>query len=263
MGRNTHRIVCPAALALGVCVWAALAGAQEAAPQPPPTPAAAAPVAPPVAAPPAAAVLPAVVHCGRLLRVDRVTTAVAAIDAERAAAAGHLEAGTGDSDLVGQRSPGADLCFAVAVFEVQRERSLSRFDYRLDVAGKSYDCLGLGVGEAPFDARRRQAASAGEVRLLFEVPVGAAAVHLVPALVTQIPMREVRDIVFGTAAPAPAAPAPEPAPAALPAPTPAVAAPAAVPVAEPPKAAAVAPAAPAPKPAEPVKPPAKKDALEF
>jgi len=231
-----------------------------------------------------------VVHCGKLLRVDRVTTALACVDLERAAAAGLAEAGTGGDDLVAQREPGADLCFAVVVFEVARGRSLSKYDYRLDVGGKAYTSLGLAVGDSPFDTRRQKVTTEGEARLLFEVPAGADAIHLVPALVTSIPLREVRGIAFGVAAapaPAPVPPAAAPAaetpaapaaetPATAPAPgkpaeaaRPAPAAPAAPakPAPAPAEAAkpapAPAPAAPAAKPAEPPKPPAKKDALEF
>lgn len=294
MMKQTPWIVRRSGLALVICVAAWLAGAQEAAPPAAvgtsPAPAADATPAPAPVAQPAAA-LPAVVHCGKLARVERVDLPVACIDLERAAAAGLLEAGTGGNDLAVQREAATETCFAVVVFELSRGRSLSKFDYRLDVGGKAYECLALGVGDSPFDPRRQKASSEGEVRLLFEVPATADAVHLIPALVTAIPMREVRRIAFGTPtappAPAPLAtgaaaepPAAEPAtpaaaPAATAAPAPAekpakpaagaadTGKPAAAPVAAPADAAKPA-AAPAAKPAEaPKPPPAKKDALEF
>lgn len=292
-------IVRRSGFALMICAATWLAGAQEAAPPAAvgtsPAPAAdsapAAAAAAPVAQP--AAALPAVVHCGKLSRVERVALPVAYIDLERAAAAGLLEAGTGGNDLTVQREPAMDTCFAVAVFELGRGRSLSKFDYRLDAGGKAYECLALGVGDSPFDPRRQKTSNEGEARLLFEVPASADTVHLIPALVTAIPMREVRSIAFGAptappvpaplatgaaatpAAAAPASPAAAPAPAATPAteekpakPA-AIAAdtgkPAAVPVAPPAEATKPAKAAaPAAKPADaPKPPPAKKDALDF
>ncbi len=243
----------------------------------------AAAVAPTAAAPAAeaVAVLPLAMHCGKLVRVDRVTGALPWIDLDRVAAEGNLEAGTGGKDAVIQREPGAGLCFAVAVFELTRDRSLSKYDYRIDAGGQAHECLGLGTGSNPFDGRRWKVSTPGEVRMLFEVPADQAVLHLVPALTSSIPLRAVRGLAFAEvtalAAPAPAA-APAAAPTAAPtaapaaAPTAAVAAPAAAakpsaaPAAAAAKPAAAAAATPPPTPAAaPAKPaaPAKRDALEF
>jgi hypothetical protein len=208
-------------------------------------------------------VLPVVVHSGKLLRVERVTGALPWVDTERVLAAGNLDAGTGGAEAVVSREPGAGQCFAVAVLEVTGERSLSKYDYRLDAGGKAYACLGLGAGGNPFDARRWKVATPGEVGMLFQIPAEQTVVHLVPALTSSVPLRAVRGIAF---APASAAPAPVPAvPDAVPVPAvpdagPAVAAPPAAPAVP----EAVPAAVPPPPPAAPAKPaPAKRDALEF
>lgn len=237
----------------GIWTVSAEESAVPAAPALPGAPAALVPAAPPVPAAPA--VLPVVVHSGKLLRVERVTGALPWVDTERVLAAGNLDAGTGGAEAVVSREPGAGQCFAVAVLEVTGERSLSKYDYRLDAGGKAYACLGLGAGGNPFDARRWKVATPGEVGMLFQIPAEQTVVHLVPALTSSVPLRAVRGIAFApAAAPAPPAAAPVPAvPDAVPAAGPAVpAVPAAVPAAVPPPAAA--PAKPAP---------AKRDALEF
>ena len=244
----------------------------------PAAPPSALPGAVPVPVPAAAetvATLPLVVHCGKLLRVERVPGPLPWVDAERLLAEGNLDAGTGDKDAIVQREPAAGTCFAVVVFEVARDRSLSKYDYRLDAGGKAYECLGLGAGENAADSRRWKVATPGEVRMLFQVPADQTAVHLVPALTSSVPLRTVRDLAFGAPAAVPPAAVP---PAAVPpaavvpaaiAPAPAApAAPAAAAVAKPAEAAAAKPAAPtvaAPAPpAAPAKPaPAKRDALEF
>ena len=297
MTMRTHRIVSWVwALTLG-CTAALRLTAEDAAP---PLPgAAAAPAAAPVAVPapvpvaepavaseasaPASApapALPAALHCGQLLRLERVTLPVAWVDVARAAAEGNLEAGTGSAETTGQRAPADGMAFAVAVFEVKSGRSLSRYDYRLEVEGKRTDCLALAVGENPFDVRRWKVASAGEVRMLFEVPAEAPAVNLVAALNLSLPLRQIKGLAFAppvaaapaaltpaaaatppaavaeaTAAPAPAEPA-KPAPAKPPVEKPA----AAKPAAEKPAAEKPAPAKPAPEKPAPAK---KVDALEF
>jgi hypothetical protein len=222
-------------------------------------------------------VLPAVVHCGKLMRVERVTGPLPWVDVGRVVAEGNIEAGTGDKDAVVQREPGAGMCFAVAVFEVTSDRSLSKYDYRVDAGGKAHECLGLAVDEKPFDARRWKVSTPGTARLLFEVAADQAVIHLVPALTTSIPLRTARGIAFAAANAAAPVAAPAAAPAEVPAEVPAAApaapaeAPAAAP-AKPAEAPAEVPAkpaaaekpAPAATPAAPAKPaPAKRDALEF
>lgn len=167
----------------------------------------------------AAAALPTAVHGGRLLRLERLDTAVACIDMEQAIAAGHIEAGSGDSALEAERAPAAGTCFAVAVFELDRGRSLSKVDYRLEVDGQAFDGIAMALGEAAFDPRRQVVTEPGVARVLFAVPSDAERVSLAPALLTTVPMRAVREIAFAApaasadaAAPPEAAVAPEAAP---------------------------------------------------
>ncbi|NLF15900.1 MAG: hypothetical protein GX595_01395, partial [Lentisphaerae bacterium] len=173
---------------------------------------------------PAEAAFPVVVHGGRLLRLERLEAAVPCVDLEQAIAAGHLEAGSGDSALEALRPPADGHCFAIAVFEIDRSRSLSKVDYRLEVDGQAFDGIAMALGEAAFDPRRQVVAEPGLVRVLFEVPSGAARLNLIPALLTALPMRAVRDIAFAAPATAaeaaPAAAAPPPVAEAAPAETP-------------------------------------------
>lgn len=172
----------------------------------------------------ATAVLPAPLHCGALEGVERLPGPALCVDMERVLAEGNLEAGTGSPDAVLQRQPAPGMCFVVAVFALAPDRTLSKYDYRLDAGGRAYECLGMAVSpEAPFDPRRWKAATAGEVRLLFEIPATEGTVDLVPALRTSIPMRAVRGLALpvptvpGTGPEAPGTPADRAAPADSPA----------------------------------------------
>lgn len=191
--------------------------------------------------------LPVPVHGGQLLAVRKTdTVSMRNTDKWLLKATDLKPADPGSTEYVEEVHPAAGNIFVVVELKMGGRFSVSKWDYQVRVAGKEYKCLAVSRPENPFDSMLSKVGPAGNILLLFELPLSSRGPELVFGFDAIRPQKPIPLPVPDMEAdagppPVPAAPAPEGAPGAPATP----AAPEAVPA---------APAAPAP-PAPDIPPP--------
>ncbi|MCK5802484.1 MAG: hypothetical protein KAI66_06610 [Lentisphaeria bacterium] len=144
--------------------------------------------------------LPAHIHCGQLLKIEKQEFGVDAVDLDKVLAQNQLDpAQPIPEGVVSQRGCPDGKVLAICHFSIAPKRSISKHDYVLECDGEDAVCLAMAMEGKPFDARLGKIARTGVARLLFDVPATATTLTLRPALITRVPLAALKDLPFGQA----------------------------------------------------------------
>ncbi len=127
---------------------------------------------------------------GHLMEAEMTREAVEKMNLEKLLLERNFEPDQDPDDALEERSPASGKAFVILKLMLQEGKSIGKYDYTIQFpdADEAYSCIGMAVGDEPFDPRlwELEPADVGidPVRLLYEIEAAEGEVELIlsPAL---------------------------------------------------------------------------------
>ncbi len=127
---------------------------------------------------------------GHLMDAGMTGESIEKINLEKLLLERNFEPDMDPDDALEERSPASGKAFVILEVMLKEGKSIGKYDYRIQFpdAEESFACIGMAVGDAPFDPRlwelTPEDAGIDPVRLLYEIEAAEGEVELVltPAL---------------------------------------------------------------------------------
>ena len=113
------------------------------------------------------------IHAGKILTATTTVSSIRWLDLEKLMLSGNLRSdapkGTAETD----RKPEGKKLFVILEVQLSSGMTIGKYDYKLEIQEKSFECEGLAVGDNSFDPRKWEVNAEDinqPVKLLYEVP---------------------------------------------------------------------------------------------